>query len=175
MRPRYGMAALALVTAGCGASSGYGGQAARTTGASPSRAAGAGTVDGQLVNDGGTLDATGRTTVDVSASDFAFSPSTILARPGQVLTLVVHNGSKTPHNISATSEHVSRDLAPGSTQRVTLTVPASGRLVFFCSFHAASGMAGSLGPAGAAGASAGPTGGSSGAATPGGYAPYGTG
>jgi plastocyanin len=102
------------------------------------------------INNGGTFDATGKTSVDVTATNFVFSPSTIIATPGQLLKLVVHNTSGTPHNISQTAQGVNQDLDPGSTHTVTVTVPASGRLVFFCEYHHASGMNGTIGPAGSA-------------------------
>lgn len=104
---------------------------------------------GQKVNDGGTKDATGLTSVDVSAKNFVFTPAIIIAKPGQVLKLVVHNTSTTLHNVSQPSQHVNSDLAPGATSTVTLTVPASGRLVFTCKYHASRGMAGTVGSAGA--------------------------
>jgi plastocyanin len=126
----------------------------------------------QTINDGGTVDATGKTTVALTASDFRFSPSTINGTPGQVLQLVVHNTSQTEHNISQSAQHVNTDLDAGDTKTVTLTLPASGRLVFFCEYHASSGMAGSIGPAGSAPPSASPTS-SSGSTS--GYAPYGGG
>jgi plastocyanin len=107
------------------------------------------------VNDGGTFDATGQARVDVTASDFRFSPSTIDGTPGEVLTLVVHNGSGTEHNLTQKAQHVDVDLAGGSTKTVTLTVPSGGRLFFVCEYHSSRGMAGSVGTAGAALPSAG--------------------
>lgn len=101
----------------------------------------------QRINDGGSADARSRSTVDVTATNFRFSPSTIVATPGETVTLVVHNTSQTPHNVTASG--VNEDLAPGSVHRVTLTVPASGELVFVCEYHKASGMAGQVGPAAA--------------------------
>jgi plastocyanin len=101
-------------------------------------------------NGGAAFDATGKTSVDVTATNFVFTPSTITATPGQVLKLVVHNTTSTPHNISQTAQNINTDLDPGATQTVTLTMPASGRLVFFCEYHQAKGMTGSIGPAGSA-------------------------
>lgn len=100
----------------------------------------------QPINDGGTRDARGLRSVDVAATDFRFSPSTIVATPGQVLTLVVHNASGTLHNLSQTGQRVDRNVQPGATVSLTMTVPATGDLIFTCSFHAASGMAGTVGP-----------------------------
>ena len=146
MLPVY---ALLLLAAACGSGSAPTGP----TAAGATTPAGAASTEAsspaQQVNDGGKRDATGLTSVAVAASNFVFSPSVIVARPGQVLKLVVHNGSSTPHNISQADQHVNTDLAPGTTSTVTLTVPASGRLVFTCEYHAGAGMAGTVGPAGA--------------------------
>jgi plastocyanin len=103
----------------------------------------------QRVNDGGTFDATHHARVALTASDFRFSPSTIDGTPGEVLTLVVSNGSGTKHNVTQKAQGVDVDLADGSTRTFTLTVPASGRLVFVCEYHASRGMAGSVGTSGA--------------------------
>ena len=100
----------------------------------------------QSINDGGTQNAVGKTSVEVTATNFKFSPSTIVATPGQVLKLIVHNTSSTPHNITQSTQNVNTDLDPGSTKTVMLTVPASGELVFWCEYHHASGMAGQIGP-----------------------------
>jgi len=103
----------------------------------------------QKVNDGGTFDATGHPRVAVAARDFRFSPSTVVGTPGEVLTLVVSNSSGTEHNVTQKAQDVDVDLADGSTKTFTLTVPASGRLVFVCEYHASRGMAGSVGVSGA--------------------------
>jgi plastocyanin len=134
-RVRTGAAAAALLlVSACGG------------GSSPSAPAQASDQQ-QTVNDGGTVDARSGSTVQVSATNFRFSPSTILATPGEKVTLVVRNDSGTPHTITATG--VDQDLDPGSTHTVTLTVPASGELTFVCSFHQASGMVGRIGPSAA--------------------------
>jgi plastocyanin len=125
--------ALVLLASACG-----GGSSSNDAHASAPTAPGQ-----QRINDGGTFDARGHSTVDVTATNFRFSPSTILGTPGEKLTLVVRNTSQTPHNIVAPG--VDQDLAPGSVQRVTLTVPANGELVFVCEYHKASGMAGQVG------------------------------
>lgn len=102
----------------------------------------------QQVNDGGAFDATSHARVDVTASDFRFSPSTIDGTPGEVITLVVHNASGTEHNVTQKAANVDVDLAGGGTKTVQLTVPSGGRLVFVCSYHASRGMTGSVGVAG---------------------------
>jgi plastocyanin len=103
----------------------------------------------QRVNDGGTFDATHHPRVALVASDFRFSPSTLDGTPGEVLTVVVSNSSGTTHNVTQKAQGIDVDLADGSTKTFTLTVPASGRLVFVCEYHASRGMAGSVGTVGA--------------------------
>src|ERR1700756_2529265 len=70
----------------------------------------------QTINDGGTFNAAGKATpITVTATNFKFSPSTIVATPGQKVTLVLHNTSSTPHNITQSAQNVNTDLDPGST------------------------------------------------------------
>lgn len=134
----------ALVLLAVLAASGCGGGAYKARSAAP-----------QAVNDGGRVDATRHATVDVTASDFRFSPSAIVAAPGEVLTLVVHNASSTEHNLTQKAQGVDVDLKDGATRTVTLTVPSSGLLVFVCEYHASRGMAGTVGAPGAAAPSSG--------------------
>lgn len=124
--------ALVLLASACGG--GYSSSSSKAHASSPEQ---------QRINDGGTFDARGHSTVAVTATNFRFEPSTIVGTPGEKLTLVVRNTSGTPHNV--TGSGVDEDLAPGSVQRVTFTVPASGELVFVCEYHKASGMAGQIG------------------------------
>ncbi|MCW2585545.1 MAG: hypothetical protein JWN55_1061 [Frankiales bacterium] len=149
--PRWRLLAALVLVTGCGGGTTKASHPTTAPGGSSSSAA------GQPITDGGTKDATALSEVAVDAKDYLFSPSSIVARPGQVLTLVVHNVGATKHNVRQDAQHVNADLATGATTRVRLTVPASGRLVFVCEYHAASGMAGSIGPTGTAAATGSPS------------------
>ncbi len=116
----------------------------------PAGSSAAAPAGGQTVNATSTKDVSGVTSVAVEAVNFAFTPSSLVGKPGQRITLMVHNGTTTPHNITVKEQKVNDDLATGKTVPVTLTFPASGQLFFTCEYHAARGMAGTLGTSAAA-------------------------
>ncbi len=136
---------------------------AATSTLSPGAPAASASTAAQPVNASGTKDVSALAAVDLQAVNFAFSPSTLIGRPGQHVVLKVHNGTTTPHNITVKADQVNSDLAAGHTVSVSVTFPMSGQLTFTCEYHAARGMAGvlSAGPATTA-SSAGSTTGSAG-------------
>ena len=73
-----------------------------------------------------------------------FEPTVIKGKPGQRLTLTIKNSSSTEHNFTVKSQHVDKDLEGGKTETVTVTLPSSGTISFFCEYHRTSGMAGGL-------------------------------
>ncbi len=138
--------ALALFVAGCGGddngSAGgggaYGGTPATTTAASPATTAAAGAPGA-----GGT-DVAGKSSVDVVMQDDMFVPSVLSGTPGQTVTLKLDNTGMHEHNFTIESQKVNTDVESGETATVKVTFPASGTLQFFCEYHKALGMTGSL-------------------------------
>ena len=63
-------------------------------------------------------------------------------RPGTV-TLVVHNAGQILHNPSIPNQDVDKDVPPGQTITVQVSVVASA-VPYFCKYHRATGMVGSL-------------------------------
>jgi plastocyanin len=159
------LATLALVgIAACGSGS-SGGGAGAAAGGPPAAASSAPpvlTVDGQKINNRGQAEVTGRSTVEMTAENFAFRPSVLHGEPGQKITIHLRNVTATPHNVTLAAQKINDDLAPDKAMTLTVTLPASGTLVFTCEYHAKAGMAGAL----TTGASAPAAGG---AANPGGY------
>jgi plastocyanin len=84
--------------------------------------------------------------VDVTARDFAFSPTCVLDVPQGVVTLVVHNAGSVVHNVSIAAQRIDRDVPVGATVSLEVSV---GRvpIVFLCRYHRAAGMVGVLVPA----------------------------
>lgn len=75
-------------------------------------------------------------TIPVSIENFAFSPSTIAARAGDVI--VFTNNDTVPHTVTqSTTEGGFRSdpIAPGTTY--TLTIDEPGTYEFYCEFHPA--------------------------------------
>jgi plastocyanin len=137
------LAATALLSAACGSSSG-GSAGSATGGAQPA---------------GGGGDVTGKSSLDVATTNYAFSPAVLNGTPGQKLTIHLTNSSGTAHNFTLADQKINTDLPTGKATDVTVTFPATGQLVFTCEYHASKGMKGTLvagsGPASPAASSGG--------------------
>lgn len=120
--------AVALALAGCGG--GGGGDKAPVS------------LSGKVTNKG-VVKVSG-TTVTVKASDFAFTPTYVEAAPNTHLTITVSNVGSSTHSFTIDSAHVDRTLTAGKSTTVSVTVPASGSLNFFCKFHRGLGMQGAI-------------------------------
>ena len=94
-------------------------------------------------NDHGSTTVSGDT-VEIEADDFYFSPSVITGTPGEEITVKLANGSGTEHNFSVDSQDVDVDIEAHEDVTTTVTIPASGFVSFYCSYHKSQGMAGVL-------------------------------
>lgn len=92
-----------------------------------------------------TVDARGKETLRIAIVGIdalpAFSPSVVEVDPGQVLTVTVFQSggasAQFHHNFSIESLGIDRTIPSGEySVTVTVTIPVSGTLTFFCSFHA---------------------------------------
>jgi plastocyanin len=70
--------------------------------------------------------------------NYRFDPKTIKGKPGQKVTLELKNEGSVEHNFSVASLHIDKDLEAGKKSTVSLTLPKSGTLQFYCSYHKAS-------------------------------------
>ena len=146
----------ALMAAACGSSSNDGGGAASSTSAAtpsaspsaPASATGSGggqiTIGGDAANDHGSKDVTGQSSVDLEMEDFYFKPTVITGTPGQSLTVDMENGGSALHNFSLTDQGIDQDVQAGRSESVTVTIPQSGFVEFFCKYHKSLGMVGEL-------------------------------
>jgi len=82
-------------------------------------------------------------TIEVTATDFAFSPTTITAKAGTVVKVRVANKGSVSHNFTIKALGIDNDIAPGTTATIQVKVPASAQ-PFYCRFHDTRGMTGSL-------------------------------
>jgi plastocyanin len=75
---------------------------------------------------------------------FYFEPTFIKVTPGGKVTVKVENEGTTDHNFSITALHIDQTIAKGQDKEITLTLPSSGAVAFFCKFHVGSGMQGAF-------------------------------
>jgi plastocyanin len=154
-----GLLALSVLAAACGSSSDAGSSspssatsssapapsptASETT--SPSASEGGQiTIGGDTANDHGTKDATGMSELPVELDDFYFEPTVITGDPGQSIKLELENEGQALHNFTLTDQQIDQDVAAGQSSNVTVTIPQSGEVQFFCKYHKSLGMVGGL-------------------------------
>ena len=94
-------------------------------------------------NDHGTKTVTG-SSIDIEADNYYFEPSVITGKPGEKVTVTIENEGSTEHNFSIESQGVDEDIEAGEDTTVTVTMPSSGTVSFFCEYHKSQGMAGEL-------------------------------
>jgi len=135
------VALLAVAAAGCGG--GYGGS--KSSSSQPSSGSGSGgqvNAAGVQANNHGTKTVSGETKVEID--DYYFSPTLLKGKPGQKVTLELENEGSVEHSFTIDSQSIDKVIAPGKDVKVTVTMPKSGSVSFYCKFHKSSGMAGAL-------------------------------
>jgi plastocyanin len=133
---------LVLAAAGCGSSSSSSSSSGSTTESSGSSGGGQKTIAGVKANDHGTKTVSKETEVELD--DYYFQPTVIQGKAGQKVTLELKNEGKVEHSFTLDSQHIDKTIQPGEDAKVTVTIPASGSVSFYCKFHKSSGMAGAL-------------------------------
>jgi len=157
-----GLSALAAVAAACGGGSNAASTTSPPTTAAPTTAApsptetesatpsptesggGTITVGSDTANNHGSKDVAGASSAEVDLGDFFFGPTVITGKPGQKITFELKNEGSALHNFSLTAQSLDKDVQPGQTEDVSVTLPTSGFLEFFCKYHKALGMVGEL-------------------------------
>lgn len=155
-------AVLLLAAGGCGGGYGSGsGKSQSSTNASSSSGGRQKTIAGINANDHGTKSVSGTTAVELH--DYYFKPTVIEGKAGARIKLELKNEGKVAHTFTLVSQRIDRNLDPGASATVSVTIPKSGAVSFYCRYHKSSGMAGALAVAGTGGMTG--TGGGSGGTT----------
>ncbi|HEU5003402.1 MAG TPA: cupredoxin domain-containing protein [Actinomycetota bacterium] len=100
-----------------------------------------------VVNDNANVDDAGRGaafSLDVSATNFHFTPTFIQATPGAQVTVHIANNGTLTHTFTVDAEHIDVVLGKGQNGTATVTVPAAGYVTFYCRFHWGGGMRGAI-------------------------------
>jgi plastocyanin len=140
--------AVGLVAGACSKSNNTSSSGGSTTPASsPSETESEGgqiTINGDNANDHGTKDVSGMDEASVELDDFYFEPTIIKGTPGQQIQLELENEGSALHNFTLSEQSIDQDVQPDGKETVTVTLPQSGQLEFFCKYHKGSGMVGAL-------------------------------
>jgi len=111
--------ALALVAAACGGGGGgSGGSSSTQEGSSSSK--------------------------ELELDDYYFEPKTVQGNAGQKITLELKNEGSTEHNFTLSDQGIDQDVEEGESAEITVTVPQSGSVRFYCKYHRSMGMTGAL-------------------------------
>ncbi len=76
--------------------------------------------------------------------NFYFKPTVLKGTPGQKLKIELSNEGSALHNFTLEAQSIDQDVPSGQKAGVTVTLPQSGFLEFFCKYHKALGMVGEL-------------------------------
>jgi plastocyanin len=127
--------ALGLVASACS-------KKAETTGS----ASGSGqmTIGSDKANNKGTASISGKEDISVEMDSFYFKPTVLKGTAGQEIKLELENESNTLHNFTLADQNIDQDVQAGQKMEVSVKLPQSGFLEFFCKYHKASGMVGEL-------------------------------
>jgi plastocyanin len=131
------LGALALLIVGCGSKKSESGEEEEGTQT---------TIAGVVANDHGSKEVSGETEVELD--DFYFEPTVLEGKPGAKIELELENEGKEEHNFSIDSPKIDQDVEAGESAKVTVTIPQSGEVSFYCKYHKNMGMAGALSASG---------------------------
>jgi plastocyanin len=127
---------LAIAVAGCG---GYGNSKSKSTSESEG---GKKQIAGVSANDHGSKSVSDESEVELD--DYYFEPTVLKGKPGQKVTLELKNEGKVEHNFTLDSQGIDKDIEAGEDAKVSVTIPKSGAVSFYCKYHKSRGMAGGL-------------------------------
>jgi plastocyanin len=121
------------------------------------------TVAGVTANNHGTKSVSGE--AEVELDDDYFNPTVLEGKAGDKVTLELKNEGQVEHNVSIDAQGIDKDLEAGEDAKVTVTIPQSGAISFYCKYHKSAGMAGALAVKGGSGGMTGTGGGQNGTTT----------
>ena len=81
---------------------------------------------------------------EVEMYDNYFKPKTVTGKPGQTVKVELKNEGKAEHNFKIDGQKADADVEPGKSASVTVKIPMSGSVQFYCEYHKALGMTGSV-------------------------------
>jgi len=81
---------------------------------------------------------------EVELYDNYFQPKTVSGTPGSTVTLELKNEGKAEHSFTVDSQSIDKELEGGKAAKVSVKIPASGSVAFYCKYHKALGMTGTL-------------------------------
>jgi plastocyanin len=133
-----------LALAACGSSnkssSSSSGSSSKTTASSSGGAYGSGASKNTSASS-----SSGSKSNEVEMDDNYFKPTTITGKAGSTVKIELKNEGHAEHNFKIDSQkQADADVAPGKTATVSVKIPTSGTVQFYCEYHKGLGMVGKL-------------------------------
>jgi plastocyanin len=107
------------------AGGGYGSGGSKTTASSTSGSAASGEVKLGMVDD-------------------KFQPAALTGKAGSTVKVELKNSGGAEHNFTIDSQKVDKDVEPGEDATVSVKIPSSGSVQFYCEYHKGLGMVGTV-------------------------------
>jgi plastocyanin len=81
---------------------------------------------------------------EVEMYDDYFKPKAITGKPGQTVKIELKNEGQNQHNFKIDGQKADADLSPGKNATVSVVIPKSGSVQFYCEYHKGLGMVGKV-------------------------------
>jgi plastocyanin len=132
----------ALALAACGSSGGDSSSASNSNSAGGGYGAASSSTNTTASSSSG-----GSSEVKVAMVDDAFKPKTITGKAGSTVKVELKNTGSREHNFKINGQKADADVEPGEDATVSVTIPTSGSVQFYCEYHKGLGMVGTVNPA----------------------------
>ncbi|TMC50526.1 MAG: hypothetical protein E6J14_02925 [Chloroflexi bacterium] len=77
----------------------------------------------------------GGETLQLTARNFSFSPTSLNVSPGAQVTVTFKNDGTTEHSFTASAVNTEVEADAGATKTASFTAPQSGTVSFHCKYH----------------------------------------
>jgi plastocyanin len=81
---------------------------------------------------------------EVEMHDDYFKPKTITGKAGSTVKIELKNEGSNEHNFKIDGQKADADVKPGTNASVSVVIPKSGTVQFYCEYHKGLGMVGSV-------------------------------
>jgi plastocyanin len=85
-----------------------------------------------------------RDDVKMQMVDDAFQPKTITGKAGSTVKVELKNTGSREHNFKIDGQKADADVEPGEDATVSVKIPTSGSVQFYCEYHKGLGMVGTV-------------------------------
>ena len=137
------VAALGLAACGSSSNSSTSSSTTPTTAAASSSSSGGGYGGSKTTTASNSSDDKSASN-EVEMYDDYFKPKSITGKPGQTVKVELKNEGQNEHNFKIDGQKADADVSTGKTATVSVVIPKSGSVQFYCEYHKGLGMVGAV-------------------------------